>query len=48
MRDINLPEFGTLDDFFDLCDIDKSHAEKDSSWAAKIENVADMVPGQVR
>jgi hypothetical protein len=48
MRDIDLPEFGTPDDFVDLRDIVKSHAEQDSSWAAEIEKVADMVPGQVQ
>jgi hypothetical protein len=35
MRDIDLPEFGTPDDFVDLRDIVKSHAEQDSSWARK-------------
>jgi hypothetical protein len=48
MRDIGLPEFGTPDDFVDLRDIVKSHAEQDSSWAVEIEKVADMVPGQVQ
>jgi hypothetical protein len=48
MRDIGLPEFGTLDDFVDLRDIVKSHTEQDSSWGEEIEKVTDMVPGQVR
>jgi hypothetical protein len=34
MRDIDLPEFGTPDDFVDLHDIVKLHVEQDSSWAA--------------
>jgi hypothetical protein len=34
MRDISLPEFGTPDDFVDLCDIVKSYFEQDSSWVA--------------
>jgi hypothetical protein len=45
MRDIDLPEFDTPDDFVDLCYIVKSHAEQDSSWVAEIANVTDMVPG---
>ena len=48
MRDISLPEFDTSNDFFDLRDIVKSHAEQDSSWAAEIAKVADMAPRQVQ
>jgi hypothetical protein len=48
MRDIGLPEFGTPEDFVDLHDIVKLHAEQDSSWTAEIEKVANMVPGQVQ
>jgi hypothetical protein len=48
MRDISLPEFDTSNDFFDLRDIVKSHAEQDSSWAEEIEKVVDMVPGKVK
>jgi hypothetical protein len=44
MKDIDLPEFDAPDDFVDLRDIVKSHVEQDSSWAAEIEKVADMVP----
>jgi hypothetical protein len=48
MRDIDLPEFGTPDDFVDLRDIVKLHAEQDSSWVAEIARVANMAPGQVQ
>jgi hypothetical protein len=48
MRDIDLPEFDTPDDFVDLHDIVKLHVEQDSSWAAEIEKVANMAPGQVQ
>jgi hypothetical protein len=48
MRDIGLPEFGTPDDFVDLRDIVKLHAEQDSSWAVEIAKVVNMVPGQVQ
>jgi hypothetical protein len=48
MRDISLPKFGTPDDFVNLRDIVKSHAKQDSSWDAKIANVADMASGQVQ
>jgi hypothetical protein len=47
MRYIGLPKFGTPDDFVDLHDIVKSHAEQESSWVEEITNVTDMVPGQV-
>jgi hypothetical protein len=48
MRDIGLPEFGSPEDFVDLHDIVKQHAEQDSSWTAEIEKVENMVPGQVQ
>jgi hypothetical protein len=48
MKDIRLLTFGTLNEFFDLCNIVKSHAKKDSSWAKEIEKVKDTTPGQVR
>jgi hypothetical protein len=48
MRDIDLPEFDTPDDFVDLRDIVKLHTEQDSSWAAEITKVVNMVPGQVQ
>jgi hypothetical protein len=48
MRDIDLPEFGTPDDFLDLHDIVRIHVEQDSSWDAEIEKVANMELGQVQ
>ena len=48
MRDIGLPKFGTPDDFVNLRDIVKSHAEQDSSWAEEIMKVANMAPRQVQ
>ena len=48
MRDIDLPEFSTPDELVDLRDIVKLHVEQDSSWAAKITKVENMVPGQVK
>jgi hypothetical protein len=48
MRDIGLPEFGAPEDFVDLHDIVKLHAEQDSSWTMEIEKVENMVPGQVQ
>jgi hypothetical protein len=38
---LDSPEFGMPDDFVDLCDIIKSHTEKDSSWAEEIAKVID-------
>jgi hypothetical protein len=48
MKDIGLPEFGSPEDFVDLHDIVKRHAEQDSAWEAEITQVASMTPGQVR
>jgi hypothetical protein len=48
MRDIDLLEFGTPDDFVDLHDMVKLHAKHDSSWATEIEKVANMASGQVQ
>jgi hypothetical protein len=48
MKDINLPEFVSLEEFLDLHDIVKQHAEQDSTWIIEIEKVASMVPGQVQ
>jgi hypothetical protein len=36
MKDIGLPEFGSPEDFVDLHDIVKIHAEHDSTWESKI------------
>jgi hypothetical protein len=47
MKDIGIPEFDTLDEFFDLRDIVKSHTKKDSSWAERLSKVTETVPGQV-
>jgi hypothetical protein len=48
MKDIDLPEFGSPEDFFDLHDIVKQHAEKESVWTTEIAKVASMAPGQVQ
>jgi hypothetical protein len=48
MKDIFLPKFGTPDDFVDLYDIVKTHAEQESSWIEEIAKVTDMMLGQVR
>jgi hypothetical protein len=48
MKDIGLPEFGSPEDFVDLHDIFKQHAEQDSTWTIDIEKVASMAPGQVQ
>jgi hypothetical protein len=47
MKDIALPEFGSPEDFLDLHDIVKQHAEQDLAWTAEIEKVVNMVPRQV-
>jgi hypothetical protein len=48
MRDIDLPEFDTPDDFVDLHDIVKLHAKQDSLWVAEIVKVANMAPCQLQ
>jgi hypothetical protein len=48
MKDIGLPDFGTPDNFVDLCDIVESHAKKDSRWAEELMKMTDAVPGQVQ
>jgi hypothetical protein len=48
MRDTGLLEFDTPDDFVNLHNIVKSHAEQDSSWAEEIMKVANMAPRQVQ
>jgi hypothetical protein len=35
MRDIGLPEFVSPEDFVDLHDIVKQHAEQDLAWTAR-------------
>jgi hypothetical protein len=45
MKDIGLPEFDSPEDFFDLHDIVKRHAEHDSAWEVEIVQVASMTPG---
>jgi len=48
MKDIGLPDFGTPNDFIDLCDIVESHTKKDSSWVEKLAKVTDTAPGHVQ
>jgi hypothetical protein len=48
MRDIGLPKFNSPEDFVDLHDIVKQHAEQDSLWTVEIEKVENMASGQVQ
>jgi hypothetical protein len=48
MKDIRLPEFGTPDNFVDLCDIVESHTKQDLLWAEELAKVTDTTPGQVQ
>jgi hypothetical protein len=48
MKDINLPKFGSPEDFVDLHDIVKKHAKKDSAWKREIAKVESMAPVQVQ
>jgi hypothetical protein len=48
MKDIGLPEFGTPDNFIDLCDIVESHTKKDLLWVEELVKVDDTTPRQVQ
>jgi hypothetical protein len=48
MKDIILLDFGSPEDFVDLHEIIKQHAEQDSAWTKEITKVVSMVPGQVQ
>jgi hypothetical protein len=48
MRDIDLLEFVTPDDFVDLRDIVKLYVKQDSSWAVEISRMVNMAPGKVQ
>jgi thioesterase domain-containing protein len=48
MKDIGLLKFDSPEEFFDLHDIVKQHAEQDSTWTIEITKVAIMALGQVQ
>jgi hypothetical protein len=48
MKDIDLPKFGSPEDFVDLHDIVKKHAKKESTWTREIAKVESMGPVQVQ
>jgi hypothetical protein len=48
MKDISLLEFVSPEDFVNLHDIVKQHAEHDSAWEVDIMQVVSMTPGQVQ
>jgi len=48
MKAIRLLEFGTPDDFVDLCDIVKYHTKQDSLWVEDLAKVIETAPGQVQ
>jgi hypothetical protein len=48
MKDVGLPEYGTLNMFINLNKIIKLCAEQDALWAEECERVIDAKPGQVQ
>jgi hypothetical protein len=48
MQNIGLPEFGTLDDFTDLCNIVELYTKQDSLWVEELAKVTDTMPGQLQ
>ena len=47
MKDVGLPEFSTLDNFIDLNNVVKLHAEQDALWTEEFTKIADARLGQV-
>jgi hypothetical protein len=45
MKGINFPDFGPPEDFADLQDIVKQHAEQDMAWEIDISQTSSMIPG---
>jgi hypothetical protein len=41
-------EFGSPEDFIDMHDITKQHAEQDSTWEVEIAQVTTMTLGQIQ
>jgi hypothetical protein len=48
MKDIELPKFGTPDNFIDLSDIVKLHAKQDSLWTKELAKMIDARPRKVK
>jgi hypothetical protein len=48
MKDAKFPEFGTPDNFIDLSDVVKLHAEQDVLWTEEFKEMVDAKLGQVR
>ena len=48
MKEEELPDFGTPDNFIDLNNVVKMHAEKDTLWTEEFTKIADAKPGKVR
>jgi hypothetical protein len=48
MENIGLPKFGTPENFTDLHDIVKRHAEQDSTWEPNISQISSMTPDQLK
>jgi hypothetical protein len=48
MQNIGIPKFGPPENFIDLNDIVKRHAEQDSTWKAEISQISSMTLVQVK
>jgi hypothetical protein len=48
MKDIELPEFGTPNNFIDLSDVFESHAKQDSLWTEELTKMIDVRPRKVK
>jgi hypothetical protein len=48
MKDAKFPKFNTPDNFIDLSDVVKLHAEQDSLWTEEFAKIVDARPGQVQ
>jgi hypothetical protein len=48
MKEAELPEFGTLDNFIDLSNVVKLHAKQDALWTKELAKIVDVKPGKLR
>jgi hypothetical protein len=48
IKDSKFPEFGTPDNFIDLIDVVKMHAEQDSLWIEEFAKIVNARPRQVQ
>jgi hypothetical protein len=48
MKDVGIPEFGTLNEFTNLSNVFKTHSIQDSLWAEECTKISNAKLGQVQ